>query len=153
MISSYSKYSDDEILSKIGIKYLDIAIENISNKSIDIDIEMKVFKGEGYTLISEPDLREELNNKLGKNNGYYPIPVISNLWIYFQDYKDYVIITKNLRTSKTDLSIKQNSKEIDVFEKYLYVIEEKSNTIHAEVFIRSDDFTDGVLIKKTKFKT
>jgi len=155
IINAYCKeYSDDEISPELGIKYLDIEIVNISNRSIDIDVELKVYKGEGYVLIPEPDLRNELNKKLGIRNGYSPITVISNIRMHYEEHDDYIIITKNLKRNKTDLSLKQNSKETDVFEKYLCVIKQDDNeyVIQSELYIRSDDFIGGMLTKTVEFK-
>ena len=72
--------------------------------------------------------------------------------IDFKEEYDYVLITRNSLTRKTAISLPQNSSEKDIFCQYLFVFDKKEHQIRAELTIRSDDFTEGLLIKELIFK-
>lgn len=157
-IVTYFETSDDDELSKWDIKYLDIKIINQSNKSIDFDVEMKVFKGNGYSLISENELKKELRDKAReKSNGFgLDFEVVQtplyNMHIDFKEADDYVLISRNSLAKRTAIILSQNSSEKDIFCHHLYVLEEEPHEIKAELIIRSDDFTEGLLVRELIFK-
>lgn len=146
---------NDEKLSRYNLKYLDLEIRNLSNKSIDFDIEMKVIKSESYDLLSERGLKKELR-KISRIPFEFDADLIQppNLHVDYENEKDWVIISRNcLGNRKTAMRLPQDSSEKDIFTQYLFVLEETSNIIRAEVTIRCDDFTDGVLNKQLEFHT
>jgi hypothetical protein len=149
-ITPYSKISKDELLSPYDLKYLDIEIENTSNKSIDLDIEMKVLLRKGYRLINESVLKRELRKKTQNTSplthSFDPIIEMPNLNVKFVESGDHILVASSLK-------IEQNSKIDDIFEGVVCVLQEKSNRILAEVCIRSDDFTKGALIVQLEFIT
>ncbi len=155
IIEPYFATSDDDELSKCNIKYVDITIRNNSNKSIDFDVEMKVFKGDGYNLITEDELKRELR-KIKKRSTSLGIDFEmiqpQNLQIDFKEEKDYVLITRNCLARRTAISLPQNSPEKDIFCQHLFVLDEEEHEIKAELTIRSDDFTEGLLIKELIFR-
>ena len=156
-IETYLATSNDDEFSKLDIKYLDIKITNQSNKSIDFDVEMKVFKGDGYKLITVEDLKEELKNKTRKMSNNFgtnfeliqPLPI--NLHINFKEEDQYVLISRNKLSRRTAVSLPQGSSEKDIFDQYLFVLEKEAHEIKAELKIRSDDFTEGPLVKELIF--
>lgn len=156
-IETYFGTSNDDDLSKWGIKYIDIKIINHSNKSIDFDVEMKVFKGNGYELIAEDELKRELR-KTRKKSISLGIdiemiqPQIKNFHIDFKDEDNYILIKRNSLSRRTAISLPQNSSEMDIFCQHLFVLEKEEHEIMAELTIRSDDFTEGLLIKELIFK-
>ncbi len=160
IIEVYFKTSDDDEIAPWDIKYIDIKITNQSNKSIDFDVEMKVFKNDKYGLFSEDELIKKIKEKQKKKspptgvnfNIIQPSVSIMNLNIDYQNKKDYIIIARNRLAKKTGISLAQNSSESDIFCKHLCVLGKDIDEIRAELIIRSDDFTEGPLIKELVFK-
>ena len=157
-IETYFGTTDNDEIINLDIKYIDIKITNQSNKSIEFDIEMKVFKSDKYGLISEDELIKELKkNQKKKSNGFgidFEViqPQIMNLHVDFNEKEDFVIISRNSLAKKTAINLAQNSSESDIFCKHLFVLGDDADEIKAELTIRSDDFTEGSLIKELTFK-
>lgn len=157
-IETYFGTTDNDEIINLDIKYIDIKITNQSNKSIEFDIEMKVFKSDKYGLISKDELIKELKkNQKKKSNGFgidFEViqPQIMNLHIDFNEKEDFVIISRNSLAKKTAINLAQNSSESDVFCKHLFVLGDDADEIKAELTIRSDDFTEGLLIQELAFK-
>lgn len=157
-IETYFGTTNNDEIAKWDIKYLDVKITNQSNKSIEFDVEMKVFKSEDYGLISEDELTKELKKKQKKKSSDFGIdfeairPPIMNLHVDYEEKDNFVIITRNSLAKKTAINLAQNSSESDIFCQHLFVLEDKADEIKAEITIRSDDFTEGSLIKELTFK-
>ena len=154
-IKPYFNFPEDEELSLYeDLRYMDVEIINNSNKSIDIDVEMKVYKGENYKLITEPELKEKLREKKEGSGFGFDLPTVPsvNFHIDFSEEDDFVIISRDILSGKTAISLPQNDSEKDVFDQYLYVLEKEPGVVKAEIIIRSDDFTEGVLIRELIFK-
>jgi hypothetical protein len=118
---------------------------------------MKVFKGEGYELIAEDELIDELKKTKKKNTGFgfdfeMIQPRITNMHIDFREEDEYVFISRNSLARKTAVSLSQNLSEMDIFCQHLFVLEKEAHEIKAELIIRSDDFTEGLLMKELIFK-
>ncbi|WP_051935912.1 helix-turn-helix domain-containing protein [Salegentibacter sp. Hel_I_6] len=153
----YGKPGENSELYTFDINYIDIEIINNSNKSIDFDVEMKVNKNDLFQLIPEGQLVKEIKEQDRKRNSHFGVNLdfhtpIFNLDISFQEEDDFVSIERYTRSNKTAISLPQNSKEIDVFQGHLFVLQKEINKIEATVIIRSDDFTNGALIKQIIFK-
>lgn len=157
-IEAYFGTTDNDEIVNWNIKYLDIKITNKSNKSIEFDIEMKVFKSENYGLISENELVKELKKKQKKKSSGFGIdfeviqPQMMNLHVNYKENDNSVIISRNSLAKKTAINLAQNSSESDIFCQYLFVLGDNFDEIKAELTIRSDDFTEGSLIKELTFK-
>ena len=152
------KPDDDELSMIPDIKYIDIDIENKSNKSIDLDdIEMKVYKSEDYILISEYDLKRELRERENKKKSIYDIGSsvvgpIADFNYNVEDLDDYVFVEVSMRVNhKSVLIIPQKKTEKHVFGKSLFVKSDSPVNMKVEVTIRSDDFPEGELIKSIEF--
>jgi len=155
-ITPYFGISNNIKFSKLNVKYLDISIENTSNQSIDIDVEMRVFKGEKFELISEYDLEQKLNKQERKNSDIFDIKTLSigPLSFHTEETPDSLVVsTTKMINQKNAINIPQQGIEKDIFCQYLFVLENEPNIIQAELTIRSDDFTEGVLIENIEFKT
>lgn len=139
---------NDELLGDLDVHYLDIDIENISTRSIDFDIEMKVYRSSNFSLLSEPDIRKAINENKGSN--FYSIGQVSipSFHVDIEEYEDFIIISRTkLRYEKTAVSIEQKKTEKNIFNQYLFVVEKTPSKIKCEITIRSDDFTEGILSK------
>lgn len=155
IINSYFNYPNDIDLSGLEIKYIDLEILNNSNRSIDFEVEMKVYKGDGFVLISETDLKSVLI-KQKKSSHPFSIDIemiqTPNLLVSFKDEKDHILITRNKFARKTAISLPQHSNETDIFCQHILVLEEEPHEIKAELIVRSDDFVNGPLKRELIFK-
>ena len=120
-------------------------------------VEIKVYKCKNVMLISEYDLKKEINRQKYGNSNIFGIDAshinMQSLHVNIEDYSDFILVTRTkLRNEKTAINIAQKAIERDVFCKYLFIIEEEPNLIKTEVKVRSDDFTEGVLIEKFELK-
>jgi hypothetical protein len=158
IIEPYFGITDNEEIINWNIKYLDIKITNQSNKSIDFDVEMKVYKSENYELITEDELVKELKSKRKKKNNGFGIDFeiiqtqVNNLHVNIEEKANFMIISRNSLAKKTAIILAQNSSESDIFCKSIFAIGDNFDEIKAELTIRSDDFTEGALIKDFIFK-
>lgn len=143
-----------------NLYFLDVDIENISNQSIEINIEIKFERFPDYTITEEFDFLNTMNEEKRKmerekernSNFHYrslfntpPLPRFKSSIEFEED--------DNCLSFKTVNSIKllQNNSESKIFEKTIILIESNVDIIEAEVIIRSDDFKEGALKKKIKF--
>ena len=141
---------DNDDFSGLYARYFDISIENGSNQSLNVEVEMKVFKGENVKLVSDYDLRLKLIkpqvSEYMMPEFYSPILPPFNTSI--EDSPDSLIITRN---GNPGINISQNSIEKYVFDKQLLILGKESASVRADVTIRSDDFTEGALFKSLEF--
>jgi hypothetical protein len=165
IIEGYWKIIDDDYYSEINLKYFDISIENISNKSIEFDIEMTVFHGETSKIIPEHELRKKLQEDRVPEYNHYGLfkpnltgIISSNLSFITEEKENGILIKPRMLNSRNfDFCLAQNSKDQDVFQQELVIVEldskaTKTDSIFAEVIIRSDDFTEGLLKKRIEVK-
>lgn len=157
-VEAYFETTDNTEIPNWDIKYLDIGISNQSNRSIEFDVEMKVFKNNNYHLISESDFIEDFRKKRDQNmihlmrdfTSFPPLQI--NLQVDIKEQEDFVIISRNVLLGKTAIRLAQNSSEQNIFNKQLFVLGDNFNEIKAELTIRSDDFTEGSLIRELTFR-
>lgn len=154
LVKPYFSNSSNPKLANWNVKYLDISIENNSNASIDFEVEMKVTKDQSFQLISEKGLLDELDRRNAKKSGPFDFGLsISDInpisfHTSIEEDDDLLIISRTkMRHEKTAVNLAQAQKEKDIFCQNLFVLYEGSITINIEVVIRSDDFTEGPLIK------
>lgn len=155
-IETYFGITDNDKIVNFNINYLDIKITNQSNKSIGFDIEMKVFKDSNYNLISESELIKVKKKEKKKSSRLFDFEIIlpqaMNLQVDYEENENFVIISRNSLAKKTAINLAQNSSESDIFHQHLFVLGDNFDEIKAELTIRSDDFTEGLLIKELTFK-
>jgi len=151
--------TSDEI-SNLNVLYLDVAVVNKSNKSIDFDIEMTLTKANGFALLSETDFRRELKEQERTKRANSPFgilsfdtPVIGNFHVSFSENDTELTIVRNAMKNRTAVTLPQNSERKDIFDQSLILLQDTSQTIKAVVKIRSDDFPDGALIQEIVFET
>lgn len=155
-IIAYIRKSTDNLLHQFDSNFFDLDIENLSKKSIDFDIELKIFKSQDYKIISKVDFKNELEDKIRKKqNAKSPFSIAlpsftpreTNFHLQFEELDDYYLIRRNkMRTERTSFTIAQMDKERSVFFESIYVLGEY-NKLRGEIIIRSDEFYEGVFIK------
>lgn len=152
-IRAYSRKFFDYEIDKRDLKYIDIDIENISNKSIEFDVEMTIIKTDGIDFITAFDLKREIDEKKQKNSTFGMLikPIINPMLLDIEliNTNPAIVRRTKLRSEKNAISLQQNSKESDIFFKELILLNSPDiKSLDAEIIIRSDDFTQGIL-KKT----
>jgi len=152
----------NEEISKYNVKYLDLRIENISNRSIDFDIEMTIKQSNKYYILTESSFLTEIQNEKDrkkKPQSSFDISIISNRTpiinsaINTKDTDETFSIERNPIRQKFGITIPQNSILSDIFMQCVILLEKNNNKIEAEVIIRSDDFKNGALKKAITFLT
>ena len=129
----------------IGVKILDLNIENESTASIDFDIEIKVFKSNYYKIITNTEF-ERIMNEQSSNRSIITNVVLPNFHVENEEKDEYFIFRRTkLRNMKTAVSIAQLYTEKEVYGKEILIIFNESCKVSFEVTIRSDDFTEGAL--------
>lgn len=149
VLADFEDFPSDE---EITVKTLDLNIENISNKSIDFDIELKVNRVEGYAISTKTEF-EELMNKQTSGYPFRVNAILQNFHIEKEEKEEYFVFRRTkLRNMKTAVSIAQKEPEIEIFGKEILIIVTKPSKFGIEVTIRSDDFTKGALIRNFVLK-
>lgn len=150
------KNSENEDYSDLNLKYIDINISNLSNKSIDLNVEMKIYKNDSCTIIYEEDFQREMQRRKWEKNdniltrSFSPTAFI-NLDTSSNEDENQITITLNTRNQKSAITLDQNSKEFDIFCQHLLVFSKEKINLKGELIIRSDDFTEGALITELNF--
>lgn len=161
IITPYWGFSDSRNLKELKVKYFDIKIENISNRSIDLDVEMNVFFGDNYRVFTEQYILERLEKQKPKSNNPYRFVTVNtsvmrtiNSPIHIEQKSDSIFIKlTKLRQQKFALNLPQKSVETDVFhQEIVLILEEGMSLLKAEVVIRSDDFTAGMMKKMIEYE-
>jgi hypothetical protein len=138
----FDKFPSDE---KISVKTLDLEIENLSNKSIDFDIVMKVYKNDNIGFLSYYDFQKLQS----KDSGLMAVKpgILPNFRVNTEEKNEYFEVSRTIfQNQKTSCSIAQNETINEVFEKEFMVVSQKPGTIDLEIIVRSDEFSDGAMI-------
>lgn len=155
-IEGYFGTPDDIEIPKNTLKYVDLKVTNKSNKSIDFDIEIKFQQNKKCPIVLRSEFIYDFNKSQRKDSSHFayytPTFPYENFNVDFKEYEDYVIISRNIRPQKKSaITLKQHSIMGDIFFQELLVLNLDVEEINAEVTIRSDDFTEGPLVKELIF--
>lgn len=130
------------------LRSVNVIIENTSNRSITLDVDLKLLNGVNE-LISAFELQQEsydkgLSRYMPHSFGPPPMP---NILVNFTRKSDHVYVSRN---DTRGITIQQNSEYDDVFMEEVFVVADQYDqyNISGELIIRSDDFTGGALVKK-----
>jgi hypothetical protein len=140
-------------LSRAGyIKHLQIDVLNVSNTSIDIDVEVKVYNNRGVSAECAQDLEHKLykgrkdNSLMAYSGNFVPSPFIFvDTNVNFNKYANhsiYEIMPK--RGTHTSLRVKQKGKQTDIFNGQIALVFSRPTEVKIEIIVRSNDFTDGL---------
>ncbi len=137
---------DDRDLYELGFRYIDIEILNTSNKSIEYEVDLEVFRSDDHVLITEKEVRQILHEN---HQNTHSVLGASGTFVSFSDpffsSKDTgnSIILSDMRASKYRLAQKDSS--IDIFNQNLLLKVKRMNPVQGIITIRSDDFITGLL--------
>lgn len=143
------EFSNEEVT----VNYIDLSIENTSNKSLDFDVEMKVYKCSKGIISTCVDIRREMQRRNIAISSTGPSSTLGNIFVAFREEDDFVAIEGALIRpgSKTTMSIAQHDSIAFAFDKELVVFLEEPCSFDIEVTVRSDDFSAGALTEKFVF--
>lgn len=135
------------------IKHLRVDAKNLSNTSIDLDVEAKIYNNKRVSAKCAQDEEYKLyNNSRDKSLFAYtphldkmmPPFVIKDMNVEFKNHGDYSIyeITPKKGTH-TALRVKQKGIQTDIFNGQIALVFSKPADIKIEITVRSNDFADG----------
>ncbi|TQI71158.1 putative DNA-binding protein [Gramella sp. Hel_I_59] len=138
-----------------GHPVLEVHISNVSNKSIDIDIELRIKRDlKSYKISERSEILRKIEEKKyeGSSFGFgLHTQILPSLDITFEEKWDYYVIKMNPKTKKFPITLFQNQKEEEIFQKEIVVDFCEIDEIIADLIIRSDDFLEGPLKQELKF--
>lgn len=152
---SVEPYLKNNSTTNWDIDVIDFAITNLSTKSIDFDIEVKIKKTSEFEIIEKTDFDYEIKLETYKKKpkGTFailvsPIPVKDfNLHIIVEKFDDFWIVKRNrINSPKGAVNIPQNYCENSVLLNSIFVLG-NPKTVDVEVTLRSDDFIEGFFVK------
>ncbi|WP_306565210.1 AlbA family DNA-binding domain-containing protein [Flavobacterium lindanitolerans] len=146
-------FTSPELKYKGYIKHLRVDVINLSNSSIDLDVEAKIYnnknvKAKCTQVLEHNFFREDQDKSLlaftsfqGKVTPQFNFRETN---VRFENYKEYSIyeITPNKGTH-TALRAKQKGKQIDIFNGQIALVFSRPTEIIIEITVRSNDFPNG----------
>ncbi|WP_138479654.1 AlbA family DNA-binding domain-containing protein [Dyadobacter bucti] len=120
--------------------HIDVTIINKSNTSINFSVDLKIFKQDGLWIAPKFELQRELAKDLKEAMYYTPAIAISNL-----QRDNHFLVATGL---KNGITLLQNDCLQDVLEENAMILMTSEKVVFkCELFVRSDDFTQGMLIQ------
>lgn len=149
---SINYFRELPLSEEINFKILDIDIQNLSNKSIDVDIELKIYKNDYCKIITNTEFERMMNEQFS-NRSIMANVVLPNFHVENEENEEYFIFRRTkLRNMKTAVSIAQNETEKEIFGNEIIIIHKETGIVLIEVTIRSDDFIEGALKQRFEVK-
>lgn len=145
-------FSSSELRSTI-YRHLQVDVMNLSNSSIDLDIEAKIYNSEGVTPRCTQDVEYKICNDNRNKSMFTYTPYLDKItppYIFMDtnvEYKNHTAYSIFQITPKkgthTALRVKQKGTEIDIFNGQIALIFSKPADVKIELTVRSNDFLDG----------
>lgn len=143
--STINDFKELPPFEEVKFKILDIDIQNLSNKSIDVDVELKIYKNDYCKIITNTEF-ERIINEQSSNHSSYTNVFLPNFDFENEEKEEYFIFRRTKRQNmKTAVSIAQLYTEKEVYGNEILIIFNESCKVCFEVTIRSDDFSEGAL--------
>ncbi len=132
---------------------LQVDVTNLSNTSIDLDVEAKIYNNKGVSARCTQDVeREILENRRHNSTFAYtsyldkmvPQHVFFDMNVEFKNhvaYSTYQITPK--KGTHTALRVKQKGTEPDIFNGQIALVFSQPAELKIELIVRSNDFPDG----------
>jgi len=150
---SLLSFNSSELRYAGYIKHLRVDAKNLSNTSIDLDVEAKIYNNKRVGAKCAQDEEYKLyNNSRDKSMFAYtphldkmmPPFVIMDMNVEFKNHGDYSIyeITPKKGTH-TALRVKQKSIQTDIFNGQIALVFSRPADIKIEITVRSNEFPDG----------
>ncbi len=135
------------------IKHLQVDVSNLSNASIDLDVEAKILNNTGVNARYTQDIELESIEKSRKNSLFsytahldqmIPPHVYLDMNVEFKNYGDYSLyeITPQKGTH-TALRVKQQGTVCDIFNGQIALVFSRAAEVEIELIVRSNEFPNG----------
>ncbi len=146
-------FTSSELRYKGYMKHLQVDMVNLSNTSIDLDVEAKIYNNSHVSARCAQDLEHKFF-KEDQEKGLlafssYPGKVtpqfnFKETNVRFENYDEYSIyeITPNKGTH-TALRVKQKGSQTDIFNGQIALVFSRPADIKIEITVRSNDFPNG----------
>lgn len=152
IISRILSPENESSYALLGVKLLEIDIQNLSNSSIEFDAELVISNQEDYLFLTDEEVNKAIDDAMEKPF-YQRTPTI-NFDISVDKRENFLKIERLARKSKHAVMIPQKGIEIDLFCQTLYVLTEKEEIeIYGQITIRCDEFNSGPLVETITFKS
>ncbi len=134
-------------------RHLQVDVTNLSNASIDLDVEAKIYNNKGvsarYTQDVERKIAEDRRDRSMLAYTSYadkalPPHLFMNMNVDFKNhaaYSTYEITPK--KGTHTALRLKQKGTETDIFNGQIVLVFSKPAEVKIELIVRSNDFPNG----------
>ncbi|HTF17321.1 MAG TPA: ATP-binding protein [Chryseolinea sp.] len=150
VITPFIGKCEDKELSSYSLDFIDVSIENRSNRSINLELEIKVVFSEKIKVISRHELKkalqEQKDNQLqgySFRNNLIP-PISFDIWV--ETTNEFLFANRSQRIGEVAaVRILQLDKETNGFYQELIVLADGPGLISGEVIVRSDEFSEGML--------
>ncbi|WP_293954242.1 MULTISPECIES: helix-turn-helix domain-containing protein [unclassified Sphingobacterium] len=143
--------------SEIGytgyIKHLRVDVINLSNSSIDLDVEAKIYNNRGVTALCTQDIEEKYHKDKREKSMFSNTPYLDNMYSPFlrvdlnleftkhASYSIYEITPK--KGTHTAVRVKQKGVETDIFNDQIALVFSRPSEIKIELIVRSNEFPNG----------
>jgi len=134
-------------------RHLQVDVINLSNISIDLDIEAKIYNDKGVTAKCTQDLEYKINKERRDKSMFAFTPylekmeppfIFNDMNVEFKEHRAYSIfeITPKKGTH-TALRVKQKGTKTDIFNGQIALVFSQPSEIKIELIVRSNDFPKG----------
>ncbi|PZO35046.1 MAG: hypothetical protein DCE86_00125 [Flavobacteriaceae bacterium] len=144
-------FTSQELKFKGYTKHLQVDVINLSNRSIDLDVEAKIYNNKGVSSKCTQNLelkfykeRQEKSLLSYSSNLVSPPFVVKDTNVNFElfsEYSLYEITAKN--GAQTAVRVKQKGKQTDIFNGQIALVFSWPEEIRIEITVRSNDFPNG----------
>lgn len=154
VITPFIGKCEDKELSSYGLDFIDVSIENRSNRSINLELEIKVVFSAQIKVMSQHELKKALQEQHNeqKGNQLQEYSIRHNLMppisfdVSVETTNEFLFASRNKRIGEVAaVRILQLDKETHGFYQELIVLADGPGLISGEVNIRSDEFSEGML--------
>lgn len=134
-------------------RHLQVDVINLSNTSIDIDVEAKIYNNKGLSARCTQDLEYKIYNERRDKSMFaftshldkvIPPFIFVDTNVNFKNHTDYSIyeITPKKGTH-TALRVKQKGTQTDIFNGQIALVFSKPSELKIDIIVRSNDFPNG----------
>lgn len=135
------------------IRHLRVDAKNLSNTSIDLDVEAKIYNNKRVGAKCTQDEEYKLYNDSREKSMFAYTPYLDKMMppfvfadtnVKYENYIDYAIyeITPKKGTH-TSLRVKQKGTQTDIFNGQIALVFSRPADIKIEITVRSNEFPDG----------
>ncbi|MGN8068418.1 AlbA family DNA-binding domain-containing protein [Mucilaginibacter sp. 22184] len=145
-------FKSSELRSTI-YRHLQVDVTNLSNVSIDLDVEAKIYNNKGVSARCTQDVERGIAENKRDNSMFAYTPYLDKMIpphlfmdmnVEFKNHAAYSIyeITPKKGTH-TAIRLKQKGTETDIFNGQIVLIFSRPAEVKIELIVRSNDFPDG----------